>query len=195
MNFILLAAGQGQRMGGNKALMPFNGQAWIRTQIGQILEAGLQNITVVTNSESESALEELLADFVPKIQILTNLHPEQGPFSSLQLAVAASPEEATFLSPVDVPLKSVTLKKLRQAWLQHGHLAALIPAHKNRKGHPVILSTELQRSLLKLAPDHPESRLDFILKALPESEKRTLDLEDPFISINLNTPEDLAALQ
>jgi len=194
MNFILLAAGQGQRMGGNKALMKYQGKPWILHQLQQITEVGFQSITIVTNSASETELEKTLEDFVPKVLVLSNPQPDKGPFSSLQLAIAATPEDASFISPVDVPLKATTLRKLRQAWLQHGHLEALIPTYQGRGGHPVILSANLQRGLLKLPVDHPESRLDFVLKSVPENKKRIFTIEDPYIHLNLNTPEDLAAL-
>lgn len=194
MNFILLAAGNGTRMGINKALMDYKGQPWILTQLRQIADVGFQSITVVANPSSEIELEKVLASFTPKVLLLTNPSPDKGPFSSLQLAVAATPEDASFISPIDVPLKATTLKKLRQAWLQHGHLEALVPAYQDRKGHPVILSIPLQREILNLSVDNPEARLDFILKALPENKKRIFSVEDPFVSLNLNTPEDLAAL-
>lgn len=194
MNFILLAGGNGQRMGGNKALMEYHGQPWILSQLRQIREVAFQNITVVTNPEAEASLVEILAKTNPSVSIVTNSHTEMGPFSSLLLAIAATPEAASFVCPVDTPLRAATLKKLRQAWLQHGHLDALVPSYKDRKGHPVILSTELQRELLKFNVGNPEARLDFVIKALPENKKKVFKLEDPFISLNLNTPEDLAAL-
>lgn len=194
MNFILLAAGSGQRMGGNKALMEFKGKPWILSQLREIANVGFQSITIVTNPDSELALEKTLASFTPKVLLLTNPNPEKGPFSSLQLAIAATPEDASFISPVDVPLKAATLKKMRQAWLQHGHLDALIPSHQDRKGHPVVLSTDLQRELLRMKPDSPEARLDYFLKSVPENKKKIFPVEDPFVHFNLNTPEDLAAL-
>lgn len=194
MNFILLAAGNGQRMGGNKALMAYKGQPWILSQLQQIAEVDLQSIIIVTNSDAEAALEKVVENFTPKVLILTNPRPEQGPFSSLQMAMAVSPEATSFVSPVDVPLRAATLKKLRQAWLQHGHLDALIPAYQDRKGHPVMLSPHFQRELLKMLPDSPTSRLDVALRSLPENKKRIFAVEDPFVPLNLNTPEDLAAL-
>lgn len=194
MNFILLAAGQGQRMGGNKALMLVNEKPWILTQIQEIRSAGIEDITVVTNAESQTTLESVLADLSPKVTIVTNSHPELGPFSSLQLALMTTPIKTCFLSPVDVPLKADTIKKLHQAWLQWGPIQALIPLYNKRGGHPVMLSSDLQKSLLKFAPDHPESRLDFVLKSLSERDKRALDLEDPSVIMNLNTPENLATL-
>jgi molybdenum cofactor cytidylyltransferase len=194
MNFILLAAGQGKRMGCNKALMTFKGEPWVMTQLHQIAEAGLQNIVLVTNPTAEATLEKLLTGFKPKVLLITNPNPERGPFSSLQLAIAGSPGDTSFVCPIDVPLKSATLKTLRQAWLQYGHLEALIPSYNERKGHPVILSKEFQRALLSLSPDKPEARLDFTLKALRENKKKILALEDPNIILDLNTPEDLTAL-
>jgi len=194
MNFILLAAGHGQRMGINKALMSIDGEPWILRQLRQLNEVDLQNITVVTNPESEFEVQAALDKSGQKVHLLINPQPEKGPFSSLQLAMAATPEDSSFVSPIDVPLKAATLKKLRQAWLQHGHLDALIPAYKDHRGHPVILSTDFQRVLLKLSQDDPEARLDFALRSLPENKKKTLVLEDPFITFNLNTPADLATL-
>lgn len=194
MNFILLAGGRGHRMGVNKALMLHQGEPWILFQLRQIAELNLQNITIVTNPEAEADLQAVLENSAQKVQVLSNPHPDKGPFSSLQLAIAATPEASSFVSPVDVPLKASTLKKLHQAWLQHGHLDALIPSYQNQKGHPVIISSEFQRVLLKMSPDDPQARLDVALKTLPENKKRTLALEDPFIALNLNTQEDLASI-
>ncbi|WP_413289079.1 nucleotidyltransferase family protein [Bdellovibrio sp. HCB337] len=194
MNFLLLAAGHGQRMGVNKALMTYQGEPWILHQLRQLIEIDLKNITVVTNPSSESQLQTILDKAPQPVQLLTNPNPDKGPFSSLQLAIAASPDDASFVSPIDVPLRTSTLKKLRQAWLQYNQLDALIPGYKDRRGHPVILSSDFQRRLLNLHEGDPQARLDFALQALPENKKRTLIIEDPFITLNLNTPEDLATL-
>ncbi|HEY8271858.1 MAG TPA: nucleotidyltransferase family protein [Pseudobdellovibrionaceae bacterium] len=195
MNFILLAAGFGKRMGGNKALMNFNGKPWALTQLQQIAEAGLTKTLLVTNPDSAMALTKILSQipskFLPQTTLLTNPYPEKGPFSSLQLAIAAGLEESSFLCPIDVPLSAKTLKIMRRSWRQTHEIEALIPLYQERKGHPVILSSNLQRSLLCLSSDSPEARLDFILKSLPENKKRILTIEDPNIIKNLNTPEDL----
>lgn len=194
MNFILLAAGHGQRMGVNKALMSFQGEPWILFQLRQLAEIELTNIAIVTNPSSEAQLQSLLEKYPFPIQLLTNPDPSKGPFSSLQLAIAATSDDSSFVSPIDVPLRVSTLKKLRQTWLQYNQLDALIPAYKDHRGHPVILSADFQRRLLNMNQDDPHARLDFALKALPENKKRTLAIEDPFITLNLNTPEDLASL-
>lgn len=194
MNFLLLAAGHGQRMGVNKALMNYHGEPWILFQLRQLAELDLKNISVVTNPSSENQLQVLLDRYPHPVQLLTNPDPDKGPFSSLQLAIAASPDDPSFVSPVDVPLRAATLKKLRQAWLQYNQLDALIPAYKDQRGHPVILSADFQRRLLNLSQSDANARLDFALRNLPDNKKRILNLEDPFISLNLNTPEDLATL-
>ncbi len=196
MNFILLAAGQGLRMGCNKAFMQFKGEPWVLTQLRQIADVGFKNIILVTNPDTQVALKKLLAEFEPKILLITNPNPEKGPFSSLQLAIAEAPENASFVCPIDVPLKSTSIEILRHAWLeQHDPLEAMIPSYQMRQGHPVVLSSDLQKDLLKISPNKPEARLDFVLKALPGNKKKILALRDPDITLNLNTPEDLAAYQ
>jgi molybdenum cofactor cytidylyltransferase len=193
MNFILLAAGRGQRMGSNKSLMLFHGEPWVQFQIRQIEEAGFHEILLVTNPESAEALEEITGKHT-HVKIFINPDPMRGPFSSLQIALKENGDHAAFVSPIDAPLKATTLKIMMEAWLRLENIDALIPSYKDRKGHPIILSSELQRRLQKKPLEEKDSRLDMILHQLPVNKKKILTLEDPFIPLNLNTPEDLAAL-
>lgn len=193
MNFILLAAGRGQRMGMNKALMIFNGEPWVQYQVRQIVEAGFEDILIVTNPESAAPLEEITFQ-KSKVQIYVNSHPEKGPFSSLQIAINENNGKSAFVSPMDAPLKASTLIQIKDAWHKMEGIEALIPSYKGQKGHPVVLSTELLQRLQKLPLEDAGSRLDLILRNLPEHKKKILEVEDPFIPLNLNTPEDLRAL-
>jgi molybdenum cofactor cytidylyltransferase len=193
MNFIMLAAGRGQRMGANKSLMLFHGEPWVAFQVRQIEEAGFDNVLIVTNPESAEALEEITGKY-RNIQIFVNDIPDKGPFSSLQIAIKENNENSAFVSPMDAPLRASTLKILKDAWAKLDCIDALIPAYEGRKGHPVVLSGELQRALKAMSDDDSKARLDLILRNLPDEKKKVLDLEDPFVVLNLNTPEDLAAL-
>jgi len=194
VNFILLAAGRGQRMGGNKALMTFQNQAWILFQLRQIEEAGFDEVIIVTNEDAFAGLHAAATKSSQRHNIVVNPHPERGPLSSLKIALEENPEKASFLSPVDSPLKAPTLKVMKDAWRIDSNIEALVPSYNDHRGHPVILSVELQRKILQFAIDDPQARLDFILRSIPENKKRILTLEDPFIAMNLNSPEDLAAL-
>ena len=193
MNFLLMAAGRGTRMGGSKALMMFHGEPWIEFQIRQILEAKFENILIITNPETAEAIEELTMRH-PKVQIFSNPDPERGPFSSLQILIKENGESSAFISPMDVPLKASTLMMMKESWLKLEGIQALIPSHKEQRGHPVVLSSELQSFILKMPVDGKESRLDAVLRNLPDSTKYILEVEDDFIPLNINTPADLEAL-
>ena len=193
MNFILLAAGHGQRMGGNKALVDFQGKPWILKQLQQIQLAGFKKVILVTNTDSKSSLEKILREDTLQVRVVTNPTPEKGPFFSLQLALSEASQEASFVCPVDVPLKHTSIIQLSQEW-QKSTIEALIPAYKEHRGHPVMISAEMRKYILTLSAAHPHSRLDFVLKALPEDKKKVLAVEDPYITLNLNSPEDFASL-
>lgn len=181
-------------MGMNKALMNYQGEPWLLFQLRQLLELDLQNILLVTNPETQALVQNVIEKSGQRVLLLVNPHPEKGPFSSLRLALAAAPESSSFVCPVDVPLKAPTLKEMRQAWLSNSQLEALIPSYKGQKGHPVLLSSELQRRLLQLPEESPQARLDVALNAIAENKKKVLEIEDPFITMNLNTQNDLTAL-
>jgi CTP:molybdopterin cytidylyltransferase MocA len=193
MNFLLLAAGRGQRMGSNKALMIFHGEPWVQFQVRQIAEAGFENILIVTNPESAAAVEEFTAKF-RNVQIFVNEDPDKGQFSSLQIAIQESNESSAFVSPMDSPLKASTLKVLKEAWQKSENIDALIPSYHDQGGQPIALSAELQEKILSLDIEDPNSRLEVVLKKLTADKKRVFDVEDPFITLNLDTPEDLEAL-
>lgn len=193
MNFLLLAAGRGTRMGGSKALMMFHGEPWIEFQIRQILEAKFDNILIVTNPETSEAIEELTMRH-SKVQVFSNPDPERGPFSSLQILIKENSESSAFISPMDVPLKASTLIQMRDVWHKLHKTEALIPSHKEQRGHPVVLSAELQAKILKMPIDGKDSRLDVVLRNLPDFQKYILEVEDDFVPLNINTPEDLESL-
>jgi molybdenum cofactor cytidylyltransferase len=193
MNFILLAAGRGQRMGGNKALMLFKGETWVQIQIRQIEAASFDQILIVTNPESAEAVEEITMRH-RNVQVSVNEQPDRGPFSSLQIALNESVDKVVFVNPMDVPLKGTTLIELKKAWQKSENLEALIPSFQNRRGHPVVLSPTLQEKIRALEVQNPDSRLDFVLRNLADSKKQILELNDEFIPLNINNPEDLENL-
>ncbi len=195
MNFLLLAAGRSQRMGSNKALMMFQGEPWIHHLVRQIEKNNFHHIIVVTSPEAAEAVEEITAHY-KNIRICVNQDPERGPFSSLQIGIKENDGQVLFVSPIDTPLKSTTLQILKSNWQQNNESTdAIIPSYQEQRGHPVILSPAFQRHLLTLTIENPSSRLDFAIRELPEMNKRIISVDDPFILINLNTPEDLASLK
>jgi molybdenum cofactor cytidylyltransferase len=201
---ILLAAGRSSRMGAPKGLLPFGGRPWLLEQLSGFRKAGGREAIVVLGFHREAYEERIpwLKDALTrplweeglKIAVVVNPAPEQGPFSSLLCALAAmGPRKrpAYFVLPLDVPCPGREVwEKLAQAF--NPPLSAIIPRFQNRGGHPVLLSAVFLDRLNEIPATDPNARLDFQIRALPLEDIAYVDVQDPRIGLNLNTPEAFA---
>ena len=182
--FILLAAGRSERMGSPKGLLDFQGKPWLLAQVEAIRgqTEGLIRVVLGPYQEPEGKLIRGIKD----AQIAINPDPDRGSFSSLQVGLQdlAGP---VFLGPLDCPVAPVLASLF--AALQPG-VEGVSPTYQGRGGHPVLLSAVLAANLRTLNPDHSDSRLDHQLKA---ARARRLEVADPQVVLNLNTPESWQA--
>ena len=79
-----------------------------------------------------------------------------------------------------------------QQGFSSGSSDVVLPTYGGRGGHPVLLSGAFVSQLAQLPVEHPESRLDHQIRALPESRVSRVEVRDPRVLDNLNTPEDFA---
>lgn len=183
-SLIILAGGKGSRAGKPKGLIEFQGERWLARQLRVAATVGLARAVTVLGEQSN----EYFSAF-PMLDSVVNSHPELGPFSSLQSglnALTLNELSGVFVLPVDVPCPE---KKVFQS-LHAKHLKAVVPAYRGKGGHPVFLSADFAASLLKLDPSTPEGRLDVQLRNLAPDEILRLELNEPCVTTNLNTPED-----
>ena len=199
---ILLAGGRSSRMGVPKGLMPYQGCPWLLEQFRRFRVAGGKRVIVALGFCREDYLRHfpwLAGDAqVPaslsglNISIAVNPHPQRGPFSSLQSAIAALKEEdhpGVFVLPIDVPGPGrEVFEAMSRAF--GGSLKALIPCFKSKGGHPVLLSRPFIIHLAGIAPDAMDARLDFQIRALPRNRVARIPVPDEQISMNMNRPED-----
>lgn len=71
----------------------------------------------------------------------------------------------------------------------------VLPTYGGRGGHPVLLSSAMVSALIGLPVDHPDSRLDRQIHALPVDRVARVEVKDPRVLDNLNTVEDFARHQ
>lgn len=147
---VILAGGQGRRMGGrNKALLPWDGETLLERQI-QICSAWAVEIIVVSH---DAEVAHLAARF-PKVAVVSDpaAYQGEGPLAGLLAGAAAAACEYVWLLACDQPHISAAAASLLLARLrENGALAAALPRREGR-----------------LQPFHAVYRRQMVLEAVPQ---------------------------
>ena len=186
---VVLAASASTRMGTPKALLPVSGRSAVEVVVATLRAAGCAPVVVVTGrhaSEIRSGAD--LAGCV----VVEHRGWADGRTSSLQAGLAAVPADAAaaVLALVDMPLvHAETVRHLLAAWEASAPGPdVVVPWLAGRRGHPVVLSRTLFAAIAALGPDAP-------LRDLLRTRVRLdVEVDDPGVLVDLDTPEDLAHL-
>ena len=178
---IVLAAGAGERMGGPKALLLIDGEPLARAHARRLREAGCARVVIVTRAE----LVEKLAGGA--LVVASRAADPAGSLAVGLEALAPAEDELVVITPVDAwPVRIETIARLVEAVTAGAEAAT--PRHGGRGGHPVVARA---RALASYATA-PRPLRD-LLADLARARVR-VDVDDPAIAIDLDTPEDLRAL-
>ena len=158
---LLLAAGEGRRAGGPKALrVAAGGRPWLTTAVGVLLDAGCTEVVVVLGCAADRA-RLLLAAAGPtvtdRVRVVENSSWAAGMSTSLATGLAAVGPAATavLVHLVDLPdvTAAVAGRVLAEAAAGPGCLARAV--HGGAPGHPVLLGRDhLAAVLATLVGDH-----------------------------------------
>lgn len=158
---VVLAAGQGRRAGGPKALVTVAGEPLWRAQVRRLQQRGIGEVTVVLHPRagkeaSTAGLRLVWGD------------PEATPLHSLQRALAVTPGPV-IVTPVDCPVpgRAVLVRLVAAADGNRQARAArpvVVDPAGRLGGHPLWVSAELCRDLMALNADI--HRLDTFLHGL-----------------------------
>lgn len=146
---VLLAAGEGRRLGGQpKALIEVGGETLIHRNLRVLREAGVDERVVVTGHFREQ-LAPLLENF--DLSQVTQPGEEHTQSDSLRLGVAAlaAGVDAVMVLPVDMPLLTrADLVALIGAY-KHAeeHIEFVGPIVGSRPGNPVLFSRKIAASI------------------------------------------------
>lgn len=128
--------------------------------------------------------------------LITNPEPERGQFSSLQIGlqdVLNRGRDAAMITLVDrPPAHAQTLQKLRKAFEQavvEGKWS-VVPEHDGKHGHPIVINREMIEVFLK-APATSNARE---VRRANESHTACIAVDDPFVTMNVDTPQDYEKL-
>jgi CTP:molybdopterin cytidylyltransferase MocA len=132
---VLLAAGEGRRLGGPKALLPIGETTFLAHGCQAFQQAGLPVIAVL-GAEAERVKRE--APLPPGVSLVVNEAWRDGMLSSVWRGLdqaEAEDAEAVLLHPVDHPMiDRATVRRLAEA-LTAGAMIA-VPTWQGRRGHP-----------------------------------------------------------
>ncbi len=192
---VLLAAGASTRMGSAKALLPFpNGRGsahpLIVDQLLRLALAGCRPIACVLGRDARATGAEIRRHFspllAPRLRIVKNDAWAKGQFSSLQVGLRALgvPYPGVLVLPLDVPALPPALFAALIETGSEGRAEAAIPFHRGRGGHPVWLSSATAARICSMPA---EARMDELLRSVSVSR---VDVDEPRILENVNTPED-----
>jgi molybdenum cofactor cytidylyltransferase len=200
---ILLAAGDSTRMGGPKGLLPFGNRTWIEEQLDAIRSAGVTRILLVLGRDSDAYFQKLhWLKGSPDIETLVNPDPDRGAFSSLQLALEKIQGQPVFVLPIDVPAASpetwrTLALRAESSVFDDGSLplfcARPVDSKTKTRGHPVLLSAVFAEQLVQVDLDGDQARLDLQIRSLNPECVHDIPVDDPVITLNLNTPEEFTA--
>ena len=186
---VILAAGEGRRMGGPKALLAIDGTTFLARTAELLTRPGITSIVAVLGHQATRVVAE--ARLPRHVKTVENPRWAEGMLTSVHRGLdeaEANGAEALLLHPVDHPLVHPdTVDRVLEALLAGARLA--VPSHRGRRGHPggfaaatwpALRAAPAERGARAVLADHP----DWIVHVSG----------DPGCVAGIDTPEQYARL-
>jgi|HubBroStandDraft_1064217.scaffolds.fasta_scaffold277388_2 molybdenum cofactor cytidylyltransferase len=182
----VLAAGDGVRMGGSKALLSLDGSSGVRAHAARLREGGCKRVVAAVRA---SVLDSL--GVVKEARLVVSGAEDQA--GSLAIALREEkllPDVIVLVTPVDAaPAGQATLERLVKE-VEKGALAAT-PRFEGKSGHPIACRRSVLEVYTRASASYPPLRE--VLRGLGSARVR-VDVSDPRVVVDLDTPEDVVAL-
>jgi molybdenum cofactor cytidylyltransferase len=149
----VLAAGEGRRAGGPKALLRMGSRSFLAHACGLLARPGVQHVVAVVGHEAARVTRE--AECPPPARVVENERYRDGMLSSIWRALdeaEALGADAVLLHPVDHPLVAPATVDRVVATLAGGAVIA-VPSHDGRRGHPGGFARAAWPALRAASPD------------------------------------------
>lgn len=193
---IVLAAGRGQRFGGEKLTAVLDGQPLVAGALTTAFRAPARRVFVAVGPDPKirdavDVVARRLAE-TDRLVIVAVEDVIAGMGVSLAQAARATPDDArgVFVFLGDMPrIDPRTPKRLAAALRRSEDIVA--PVHLGRRGHPVLFGAAWLPALRALSGD--EGARSLIASA--EARLVQVAVDDPGVCLDVDRPEDLCALQ
>jgi molybdenum cofactor cytidylyltransferase len=197
---VILAAGESSRMGRDKALLSWPPSSTTDVSADTFLSAAIRlfapyvDSVLVVAGKNERELAPIV--YAHGASLVVNPDPARGQFSSLQTGlreVLNHGRDAAMITLVDRPPVSPATIRILESEFETGlqrSMWAVIPEYQGKHGHPIVAGREMIEAFLR-APDSSSAR--GIEHAHPDK-ILYLPVDDPLVAMNVDTPEQYAAL-
>jgi len=183
---ILLAAGESRRMGYPKPLLIIDGTTFIEKIIATMLDV-VPRLVVVLGAHAERIRRAIPHD--ERIVIVENPNYSRGQLSSLKIGLGAVQPDAAgaIVHLADHPIVRVESFRAVVDSFERTRKPIVIARSNGQRGHPVIFA----RSIFAELQNAPESEGARHVVNADASRIEYVDLDDPGINLDLDTPADL----
>lgn len=188
-------------MGTDKALLPWPPVTPGQVPVGTFLSGAIGSLalsidlTIVVAGRNRPVVAPIA--YANGAAVVVNPAPDRGQFSSLQIGlreVLNRGRDAAMVTLVDrPPVGAATVERLcnafsdavsRYKWL-------VVPEYAGKHGHPIVLAREMIEAFLR-APATASAR---DIEHQNQEHIEYVEVDDPLVVVNINTPEEYAALQ
>jgi molybdenum cofactor cytidylyltransferase len=197
---LILAAGESTRMGRDKALLPWPpspaGQAastetFLSSAIRSLLRA--TDFVVVVAGKNRNVLAPVI--YADGASLVVNPDAGRGQFSSLQVGlqeILNHGRDAAMVTLVDrPPVAPSTINQLHQAFeTADSSTWTIVPEFSGKHGHPYLVGREMMEAFLRA----PATAMAREIEHEHQSHIQYIPVDDPLTVLNINTPEEYAAL-
>ena len=184
---ILLAAGESRRMGYPKPLLMIDGATFIE-KISATMLAVVPRLVVVLGAHADRIRRAIPRD--ERIVIVENPNYSRGQLSSLKIGLGAVHPNAAgvIVHLADHPMVRVESFRAIADSYERTRKPIVIARRGGQRGHPVIFD----RSIFVELHNAPEDEGARHVVNADASRVEYVDLDDPGINLDLDTPADLA---
>jgi molybdenum cofactor cytidylyltransferase len=188
---IILAAGKSTRMGQNKLLLPWKNITVIEYVVSVFINAGIENIVVVTGGEHERVEKAILkhSQNGPVHSVYNELHESGEMLSSIQCGLRYLTEKAIGAAMIglgDQPQAEVrSVRVIKDAYLQTKS-PLVVPSFQMRRGHPWLVARSFWDEILQMQP--PQTPRHFLNRHAEKIHYVATDTSS--VLADLDTPED-----
>jgi molybdenum cofactor cytidylyltransferase len=188
---IVIASGEGKRIGRIKQLLPWKNSTILGNIIDTLKDTDLDKIYIVLGHEKEEILENIKLHLTEKFEVIFNENYKKGMLTSIQEAVKKIPDDYSgfiiFLGDQPFIKKETVDKSIER--IKAKDYPIIVSCYKGERGHPTFISLEFKEKILSLDPEKGALR-DIIYDARNKNLVFDFETDDEDVIKDIDTYED-----